>query len=291
MLTTAAAVGSLHLGSLLAAIDLRCTAEGSDGGLAGLERRLRMQVTFHNPMPLELRNQRFWCYLPMTDLGQMLSDVSVTIDHQVSMDSWGHRVLSLRFERFPAYGSQTVGISFIVRNSDKICARVHEEPNRWMQPGSFIESDAPQVRTLGMRLRRSTDLETQLAIFQWVKQELSYEGYVPQDRGALYALLTKSGDCTEFAALVVALSRACGIPARMLGGYVVDRDTLLRAIDYHNWAEVLLDGRWFIVDAQKGQWMPPRRQYIPFEVYHDEVANEMGLSHRYKLSGDIEVRI
>lgn len=290
LLTTAAGVGVLHGSPLLAAVVSRCSPRGAEEeSPLGQDRRLRMQVLFHNPLPRELSDQRFWCYLPMTDSGQILSQVEVSVQHQVTMDAWGHQVLSLQFDRFPAYGSQTVGISVVVSKSEMTCAQAPDDPRRWLRPSMFVESDAPEIRELGRQLHKSTDMQTLESIYQWVKEAMAYEGYVPQDRGALHALRMRSGDCTEYAALVVALSRANGIPARMLGGYVSDRDAVLRAVDYHNWAEVLLDGVWGIVDAQKEHWMPMRRHYVPFEIYRDQVTNDMGAAHRYKLAGEIEV--
>lgn len=291
LLATAAGAGVHHCGPLLAVVVPSCPSDGAGESLLAQDRRLRMQVLFHNPFPRELHDQCFWCYLPMTVSGQMLSQVTASVEHQVTMDAWGHQVLSLRFDRFPAYGSQTVGISVLVRKNEMPCAHVSDDPRRWLRPGPFVESDAPEILTLGHQLHRPTAMETLRSIYHWVKGEMSYEGYVPQDRGALHALRTRMGDCTEYAALVVALSRANGVPARMLGGYVVDRDALLRATDYHNWAEVLLDGGWCILDAQKGQWMPSHKRYVPFEIYRDQVTNDMGSAHRYRVEGDVEVAV
>lgn len=291
LLTTASGAAVLQCGALLAAEAPRCPPDGAGESPLAQDRRLRMQVLFHNPFARELNDQRFWCYLPMTDSRQSLSQVAVSVKHQVTMDTWGHQVLSLRFDRFPAYASQTVGVSVLVRKGEMSCAAAFGDAHWWLRSGLFVESDASEIRALARQLHRSTELETLRSIYHWVKGEMTYEGYVPQDRGALHALRTRMGDCTEYAALVVALSRANGIPARMMGGYVVDRDALLRAVDYHNWAEVLLDGDWHIVDAQKEQWMPPRRQYVPFEVYRDQVTNDMGSAHRYKVAGDVEVTV
>ena len=47
---------------------------------------------------------------------------------------------------------------------------------------------------------------------------------------ARHALETHAGDCTEYMALFVALCRRSGIPARGLGGYVCEKDKVLRAI-------------------------------------------------------------
>lgn len=80
--------------------------------------------------------------------------------------------------------------------------------------------------------------------------------YLRDDRSAepldLAAVIDgKRGDCTEHAALFVAMARAAGIPAREVSGLMwVER---LGAFGGHAWAEVALDGRWVAVDPTFGQ--------------------------------------
>jgi transglutaminase/protease-like cytokinesis protein 3 len=116
-------------------------------------------------------------------------------------------------------------------------------------------------------------------------------GYVADDRGALQALIERKGDCTEYAYLAAALARACGIPARMVGGYVTDRNSAPRPEDYHNWAEVHIGGAWRLLDAQKQHWMAPTAQYVAFRFYRAESINPLGSAHRFRVEGDLEVRL
>jgi hypothetical protein len=64
-------------------------------------------------------------------------------------------------------------------------------------------------------------------------------------------LKSRSGDCSEYATLVTALSRTVGIPCRSVYGFLIvaDRDFL----EGHAWNEMLIDGAWTPVDATTNQ--------------------------------------
>ena len=61
-------------------------------------------------------------------------------------------------------------------------------------------------------------------------------------------IVSRRGDCTEYATLFIALSRLNGIPARQASGYVYNYDDEYPAFSRHAWAEVWLDGAWKEVD-------------------------------------------
>ncbi len=65
--------------------------------------------------------------------------------------------------------------------------------------------------------------------------------------------------CNGFAAMVIALARAEGIPARMARGYHIDTGATVwsESLNFttrisHWWSEVYVDGRWLVVDANSG---------------------------------------
>jgi len=88
-----------------------------------------------------------------------------------------------------------------------------------------------------------------------------------EDKGALYALTNLSGDCTEFAALFAALCRAAGIPARLMGGYICQRNCLVTTVDFHNWAEFYHNGAWHLADPQNRLFDQNGENYIATEIY------------------------
>lgn len=257
-------------------------------------RRLRFTLTFSNPFPRTLEQQRFWCYLPAcTAEGQRFREVVVSAPYRLQTDALDHRILELWFDSFPPLGQKVVAVTAIVAFDAAASAppTVLSDSVSWLKAERYIESDAPEIRALAGQLRRPDGVNTARAIFDWVRANMRYAGYLAEDLGALLGLRTLRGDCTEYADLVVALARANGLPARMVGGYVTDRDVTPRPQDYHNWAEIHLAGQWRVVDAQKENWFPTVGQYVTLRIYRDAPLNAIGLAHRYRLDGELVVQV
>ncbi len=257
---------------------------------ARIQRRLRFNLIFTNPLNVSLKEQRFWCYLPASVTpAQHLRDIQVSTLYQVENDVLGHHILKLSFESFPALAQKIVMVTADIELIPDAAPQVLHNTDKWLAAERFIESNDSRIQALAYELQRSTIKETAFAIYTWVKTQLNYAGYLAEELGALHALLYKRGDCTEYASLVVALARASKIPARMIGGYVTNHDLILKVYDYHNWAELYFDGAWQVVDAQKEHWLPSIDQYITFRVYRDVSFNSVGLAHRYRVQGDLQV--
>ena len=257
---------------------------------AAVLRRLRFTLTFGNPLSRDLRDQSFWCYLPASLAGQQqLLRAEVSATHEVADDAVGHRILHLSFEHFPAYAQKVVSLTTETLLQPASPVQALAIPAAWLAPERYIESDDPGIRTLASTLRQGGAVETARAIYEWVDAHLAYAGYIAEDLGAVYALTRRTGDCTEYADLVVALARASGIPARMIGGYVVDHDSAPRPEEYHNWAELHLDGRWRIVDAQKKAWLEGEGRYVAFRIYRDRATNAVASANRYRMQGELTV--
>jgi transglutaminase-like putative cysteine protease len=257
-----------------------------------IRRQLRFRLTLVNPHARELRRQTLWLYLPARDTPtQRLLDVAVTAPHELRADPLGHTLLELTFEQFAPLAQKTVDVTADVTLSETPRDTVLADRGAWLGPERFIEADDPRIRSVAAGLERATERETAKAIYDWVARNMTYAGYVADDHGALQALIERTGDCTEYAYLAVALARARGIPARMVGGYVTDRNAAPRPEEYHNWAELHVDGAWRLLDAQKRNWVAPAEQYVAFRFYRAEAINPIGSAHRYKVDGELEVRL
>ena len=77
----------------------------------------------------------------------------------------------------------------------------------------------------------------------------------------------------------------------MVGGYVTDRDAAPRADEYHNWAELYWSGTWNIIDALKKNWLGPSTHYLAFRYFRATSLSPIGLAHRFKIQGDINVHM
>jgi hypothetical protein len=257
-----------------------------------LERQLRFSITLTNPGGELLQDQVLWLYAPLADgPAQKLLRVSCTLAHEQFADPLGHTLLKLPLPPMAPWGTKVLALGFEVAMRRTPLPSALDDPRPWLRPERYIEVDDARIREAALALKRATATETAQAIYESVRTRLQYAGYVADDLGALQALRQGRGDCTEYAFLAVALARANGIPARMVGGYVTEGSAAPRAEEYHNWAELYLDGTWRLLDAQKEHWLAPSEQYVAFRLYRDEAVNPVGLAHRFRMDGRLRVRM
>lgn len=84
------------------------------------------------------------------------------------------------------------------------------------------------------------------AIRDWIFNRFSYEpGVSDAYTTALDTFVERRGVCRDYAHVLVALSRAAGIPARTASVYALG----VNPQDFHAVAEVFLGGEWHLVDA------------------------------------------
>lgn len=126
-----------------------------------------------------------------------------------------------------------------------------EAIRRYLDATPLSQSDHPAIVEQAKAIVGDTKDAYMAAarIVYWVYRTLEKKSGARGSASAVEVLECRSGDCTEHAALTVALCRAAGIPARNVGGleYLVLRDGG-PAAGYHAWAEVWL-GSWIGVDA------------------------------------------
>jgi len=258
------------------------------------DRWVRLNVLMSNPTAKHLRDQRFWMYLPVrTGAHVRAVHQESTGDHVFSSDPLGHSIVELRLDSLPPHGHHIFNILVRLQSGQAPGGEgaAFAGIAAWLSPQSNIESDHPSLRELGASLVRISAYDTALEAYRWVMSHMTYAGYLSDDHGALHALQTLTGDCTEYAALLVALCRAAGVPSRMVGGYVSDRSFAPRPADYHDWAEVWIDGRWRVADAQLRNWLAAENHYIPLRYHWDKPINPVGLSHRYRVAGEVQVSL
>lgn len=128
----------------------------------------------------------------------------------------------------------------------------------YLQPGSFIDSDAAAVVDFahdgigGLR----DETERVIALYQKVRDSIDYDPYIDYANPAFYrassVLELGRGYCVSKAAVLAAAVRAIGTPARV--GYASVRNHLTSPRLYeklqtdiyrwHSYTDVFLDGRW-----------------------------------------------
>lgn len=87
------------------------------------------------------------------------------------------------------------------------------------------------------------------AICTWVQEHVTFRSNSSDvSTSAVDTLLERVGVCRDFAHLMIALCRACNMPARMVTGTDYGADAALGPPDFHAYVEVYLGGRWYVFD-------------------------------------------
>lgn len=123
------------------------------------------------------------------------------------------------------------------------------------RPSRYAESDKLGI-IASKRFAGLTGQELVNAVVGWVHDNLFYvPGSSGPTDGAVDTYLAQEGVCRDFAHLVIAFLRACGLPARLVSVYAPGLDPM----DFHAVVEVALEGRWQVVDATR---MAPRASLL-----------------------------
>lgn len=256
------------------------------------DRRLRFSLVVENQLAQTLHDQRVAIYMPVRETStQKLTKLEVSAPHRVLYDSAGNTILELTFDDFPAYATHVVRITTTLRVSPEVRQQKFDAHEMFLREEVFIEVNDPAIRGLADQLKGSTTRDTARSIYDWERSNLQYSGFIADDLGARYAAKERRGDCTEYAYLAAALARANGIPARVLGGYVVATDAAPRTSDYHNWTEMYVEGAWRLVDAQKDRFFAHEDEYVAMRVASGNAANALGTNHRFAVFGRVQARM
>lgn len=92
---------------------------------------------------------------------------------------------------------------------------------------------------------KTTAYAKAVAIFNWVNDHTTYAFYYNTLKGALGTLSSGSANCCDTTHLLIALTRAAGIPARYEQGLCTFSDGQFG----HVWAQVYVNGQWYYADA------------------------------------------
>ncbi len=166
-----------------------------------------------------------------------------------------------RFNAMAGRGQELVGGELwvhpaIPRSDQGLTA---QERRHWLAPTVLVQSRDPAITTLARRLTRGAAGEPAVRrILSYVYQGLEKMPVVSLP-SAVDILRDRKGDCNEHATLFAALTRAAGVPTRVVGGVVMLRGVFL----FHAWNEVFVNGHWLSADATLGQ-MPTDATHLRF---------------------------
>jgi transglutaminase-like putative cysteine protease len=143
----------------------------------------------------------------------------------------------------------TVAIERLIADVGRLPAVPHHllpsETVQYLMPSRYCPSDQFQA-FVDAEFGQFEGGARVAAIRDWVQGNFSYvPGSSFADTTALDTFVKRQGVCRDYAHVMIALVRACGIPARIVSCYAPG----VEPQDFHAVAEVFLDGAWHMVDA------------------------------------------
>ena len=151
------------------------------------------------------------------------------------------------FASIPETCFQTKGNGTLtVGNNAAKCKNLPEASDK--QPNIIEDSGNPEIVRAAKKIITGAPNQQEMVkrIAKFVYKHISNKNYNHGNMSASEVLRTKSGDCTEHSALFAALSRAAGIPTKMVYGVVLNPNG---EFFFHNWNEAFADGKWITVDS------------------------------------------
>ncbi|RPI86587.1 MAG: transglutaminase domain-containing protein [Chloroflexi bacterium] len=204
-------------------------------------------------------------------------------DYELVIDEYGNHYAEFDFSGQSAGTTQTVKIDYRVVVNElayDLSACQGELIDDFIQPELHIESANPQIVALASELSRGKETACQQvkAFYDYVSNELAFTSN-EANWGAQAALGTMGSDCTEYTALLVALSRAQGIPARYFEGLLyLDKGTDASAKIEHAWPDVYLPATgWTAMDPTLGR-IPANREAYFARYTPDHIIVTIGAS-------------
>ena len=118
----------------------------------------------------------------------------------------------------------------------------------YLQPTNNCQSNSTTIKTLAASITSGTSSTYQKGVdlFNWVRDNIGYSFYYNTKYGALGTLSAKTGNCVDTTHLLIALSRAAGIPARYVSGVCQFNSGTWYG---HVWAQLYVNGKWYNADA------------------------------------------
>ena len=204
--------------------------------------QLRQSFRYEYPEPIRNLNHRL-VVIPPERFGDQLRlkhQLSVDrdgVEFEHGQDRFGNVIVNVFAPRVPE------AIEFV---AEVVVERHASEPNRlvdgWLTDGYLLEpspltSADDRIKRAAEQLADSAEWGLPLAdaINDWVYQSMTYQHGVTGVRTtAAEALALGSGVCQDYAHVMLAVCRSCGLPSRYVSGHLLGQGGT------HAWVEVVL---------------------------------------------------
>lgn len=284
----------LVLGSLFVAVALVGTwwATREKEPVFDAELNVVYKLRVSNPSGQAVRDARVLAYGPVAESAtQRLSSLSVTSPYVESVDPLGNRILEIKLDLLPPYGRTEVAIQATVASASHPNAGQPPKEQEWLGDAPGLAAVHPDLETLAALIEQTERKMRPAEIEKLVAERLKPVEYDAIPRGAVWALESGQGDCSEYAAVAVSLARAVGSPARLVDGWKVIDGGVLEAAAFHTWAEVWDGATWRIVDAHAAATGDRKGRHVAVRYQPDDPKALASGFSRFRAEGPVTVEM
>jgi transglutaminase-like putative cysteine protease len=231
---------------------------------------VKQHLTLVNNGPGQPTKHNIWIALISdTPPYQTVQEMQITpATYQLITDEYGNRYAEFDLAAMPPNTTSEIIIEYDLSVNELTYDLANcegELPDIFNGPELHIGSNNAQIVDLSERLSagKQSACEKVEAFYNYIGNHLVYS-YNGNSWGAQAALGEMGADCTEYASLLIALSRAAGIPARYLEGlhYFAGASEAIARTE-HAWVEVYLPGvGWTPIDPTLGRSSQNRARYF-----------------------------
>jgi transglutaminase-like putative cysteine protease len=237
---------------------VRTEVDDASRALLGVvEENDRFEFFYQATLPEIDGPARMWIPLPSSDDFQTIEEREMVVpgDHRILTEArFGNRVLFL--ELGPEHSGELIALRYEVERIEKsVYSDEPSEAEAFLAPERFVPvSDEFHAIAEEVLQDKTGDLVRARALYDHTIDRMRYMKYGEGwgKGNAEYACDSATGNCTDFHAYFIALSRAAGIPARFAIGAAIPSERDDGGIDgYHCWAEFYAEGKWWPVDISE----------------------------------------
>jgi transglutaminase-like putative cysteine protease len=235
---------------------------------------VHQRITLANTGDRPPAKQNLWVALirDLSPYQEVLSRKISPNKYILSTDEYGNQYAEFDLSDHPAGTTISIEIAYEVSVNEisyDLSSCEGALISEFTKPELHIESANAQIVSLAEELSKGkrTACEQLRAFYDYAGDELLYS-YNRRAWGAQATFGLMGADCTEYASLVIALSRAEAIPARYYEGLLYlegnggDKDEQIAQTE-HAWLDAYLPGAgWTALDPTLGRWPVNRETYF-----------------------------
>ena len=246
-------IGVMTILAVIAVVYFKSLPESSEDVVYNKKVHIRYSFLLKNEGNQVVEGAKFSMFAPyQLDARQKLVTYQSSQPVNLVADNNGNYSFEIDNLLIPPFGSKSLTVSLEMEVVTDFVKETTVDLMSYLDDDLYLNMDDPKIVELAKQFSGKDDNQLANQIYLWLVNNIQVLNYVAQAKGAKYAIEQKTGDCTEMMHAFMALARLNGIPARAVGGFVVEGDaTVVHANDYHNWAEYYNGERWVIVDPQK----------------------------------------